>query len=106
MAALPDDLSHGESDDIDFSIYTPQVTETLSRADAPDGLEYVICYPPNAQPPSSNRDLAEPRPKLASSFTFGLDPFQLHACKCVDDNVSVLVSAHTSAGKVRVDATT
>lgn len=35
----------------------------------------------------------------AKTYPFVLDPFQEEAIKCIDNNQSVLVSAHTSAGK-------
>ena len=35
----------------------------------------------------------------AKTYPFVLDPFQEEAIKCLDNNQSVLVSAHTSAGK-------
>jgi hypothetical protein len=35
----------------------------------------------------------------AKEYPFSLDPFQREAIKCIDRNESVLVSAHTSAGK-------
>lgn len=38
----------------------------------------------------------------AKSFEFKLDSFQSQALKCIDNNQSVLVSAHTSAGKTAV----
>lgn len=38
----------------------------------------------------------------AKQFPFTLDTFQMQAVKCVDNNQSVLVSAHTSAGKTVV----
>lgn len=37
--------------------------------------------------------------KPAKTYPFILDPFQQEAIKCLDNNQSVLVSAHTSAGK-------
>ena len=37
--------------------------------------------------------------KPAKEYPFVLDPFQKEAIKCIDNNQSVLVSAHTSAGK-------
>ena len=36
------------------------------------------------------------------TFPFELDSFQKQALKCVENNQSVLVSAHTSAGKTVV----
>lgn len=38
----------------------------------------------------------------AKSYDFRLDSFQVQAIKCIDNNQSVLVSAHTSAGKTAV----
>jgi ATP-dependent RNA helicase DOB1 len=41
-------------------------------------------------------DTGDPPPKI---YPFRLDDFQLEAVGCIDDNESVLVAAHTSAGK-------
>jgi ATP-dependent RNA helicase DOB1 len=38
----------------------------------------------------------------AKSYKFQLDPFQKEAIHCIDNYQSVLVSAHTSAGKTVV----
>lgn len=35
----------------------------------------------------------------AKEYPFTLDPFQKEAILCIDNNQSVLISAHTSAGK-------
>ncbi|KAM5574312.1 DExH-box ATP-dependent RNA helicase DExH9 [Rosa sericea] len=51
--------------------------------------------PPPQQPPSSG---SEP----AKKFPFTLDPFQSEAIKCIENGESVMVSAHTSAGKTVV----
>lgn len=48
--------------------------------------------------PLRDRDDIEP----AKKFPFTLDPFQVQAVKCIDNSQSVLVSAHTSAGKTAV----
>ncbi|KAH7674653.1 RNA helicase protein [Dioscorea alata] len=40
--------------------------------------------------------------KMAKSYMFELDPFQSIAVACLERNESVLVSAHTSAGKTAV----
>ena len=39
---------------------------------------------------------------LLQEYPFILDPFQKEALKCLENNQSVLVSAHTSAGKTVV----
>lgn len=38
----------------------------------------------------------------AKEYKFVLDPFQKEAILCIENNQSVLVSAHTSAGKTVV----
>lgn len=38
----------------------------------------------------------------AKTYDFALDPFQKEAIQCLENNRSVLVSAHTSAGKTVV----
>ncbi|KAG7977675.1 hypothetical protein I3843_05G042100 [Carya illinoinensis] len=53
------------------------------------------CVPPARTPSSS----AEPPAKV---FEFTLDPFQSEAIKCLENGESVMVSAHTSAGKTVV----
>ena len=40
--------------------------------------------------------------KPAKQYPFVLDPFQKEAVLCLENNQSVLVSAHTSAGKTVV----
>lgn len=40
--------------------------------------------------------------KAAKEYKFVLDPFQEEAILCIENNQSVLVSAHTSAGKTVV----
>ncbi|XP_042208658.1 exosome RNA helicase MTR4-like [Homarus americanus] len=46
--------------------------------------------------------LKPPKDKPARTYPFILDPFQKEAILCIDNNQSVLVSAHTSAGKTVV----
>ncbi|KAM9516823.1 exosome RNA helicase MTR4 [Salvelinus alpinus] len=50
----------------------------------------------------ANEEYAQLKPrvgKAAKEYPFVLDPFQREAILCIDNNQSVLVSAHTSAGK-------
>lgn len=54
----------------------------------------VACPPGQAYRPLQPRE-GEP----AKVYPFTLDPFQTESILCVDNNQSVLVSAHTSAGK-------
>ncbi|KAK7081865.1 Exosome RNA helicase MTR4 [Halocaridina rubra] len=54
----------------------------------PIGQSYIPLHPPKEKP--------------AKSYPFMLDPFQKEAILCIDNDQSVLVSAHTSAGKTVV----
>ena len=48
-------------------------------------------------------DVLDERPKEpAKVYPFTLDPFQAKSIECLENNESVLVSAHTSAGKTVV----
>lgn len=56
-----------------------------------------------AIPPHENyTPLEPPKHEPAKTYPFILDPFQKEAILCIDNNQSVLVSAHTSAGKTVV----
>ncbi|MED6207966.1 Exosome RNA helicase MTR4 [Stylosanthes scabra] len=65
------------------------------------GCVHHVSYPEGYVPnPSggSNPNSLEP----AKKFPFPLDPFQSQAIACLENNESVMVSAHTSAGKTVV----
>ncbi|XP_020710480.2 exosome RNA helicase MTR4 [Athalia rosae] len=72
-----------------ITVHTIQTIESCTHEVAvPPGHEYV---------PLERKD--EP---LAKEYKFLLDPFQKEAILCIENNQSVLVSAHTSAGKTVV----
>lgn len=58
-------------------------------------------YPKNL-PPGVSPPKVEPPSKPAKEYPFALDPFQLQAVSYIDKEESVLVAAHTSAGKTAV----
>ena len=54
-------------------------------------------------PPEYVFETLKPPPEIpAKTYPFILDPFQKEALLCLENNQSVLVSAHTSAGKTVV----
>ncbi|XP_062509279.1 exosome RNA helicase MTR4-like [Corticium candelabrum] len=62
-----------------------------------------VCTHEVAVPPESEyKPLSTISGKPAKEYPFILDPFQKEALKCLENNQSVLVSAHTSAGKTVV----
>lgn len=63
-----------------------------------------VSYPENYVRPSSSSSVTQIQKdsKPAKEFPFTLDPFQSEAISCLDSGQSVMVSAHTSAGKTVV----
>ncbi len=69
-----------------ITVHTLDTVESCTHEVAlPPGQEYVPLRQPERDP--------------AKSYPFTLDPFQKQAILCIENNQSVLVSAHTSAGK-------
>jgi ATP-dependent RNA helicase DOB1 len=70
--------------------------------DGKSALAFTV-QPPGAGP-YDDSDLQEPfmGKTPAKQYQFTLDPFQQRAVNCIEKNESVLVSAHTSAGKTAV----
>lgn len=63
-----------------------------------EGCTHEVAVPPNQE----FVPLAQPTTEPAKQYSFILDPFQKEAILCIDNLESVLVSAHTSAGKTVV----
>ena len=61
----------------------------------PSPPQYSV-YPVDWKPDNTYRPASKP----AKDYPFTLDPFQKQAIQYIERNESVLVSAHTSAGKV------
>lgn len=56
---------------------------------------HEVAVPPNIEYVPLKASAGKP----AKEYPFPLDPFQKEAIICIENNQSVLVSAHTSAGK-------
>lgn len=70
----------------------------IYKITAPESCTHEVAYPPEI----AFEGLVEvPGPKVRT-FPFTLDAFQQQAVLCIDNNRSVMVSAHTSAGKTVV----
>jgi ATP-dependent RNA helicase DOB1 len=97
---------------------TTATTATTSTAatvgDGPAGAELLlgaglhpcsheVCLPKSANPPEGDGIFDPPMPaKLVREYPFTLDNFQRKAIGCLERKESVLVAAHTSAGKTVV----
>uniref|UniRef100_A0A1D1YL67 Superkiller viralicidic activity 2-like 2 n=2 Tax=Anthurium amnicola TaxID=1678845 RepID=A0A1D1YL67_9ARAE len=77
----------------------PREDEQLRLLDEPVACLHDVSYPEGYVPPPPDGVL---KSKPAKEFTFQLDPFQSESIRCLDSGESVMVSAHTSAGKTVV----
>ncbi|XP_029024555.1 exosome RNA helicase MTR4 [Betta splendens] len=79
--------------DLNLAEFMPQVK--VEQVETVEGCSHEV-----ALPASDEYKPLKPRVgKAAKEYPFILDPFQREAILCIDNNESVLVSAHTSAGK-------
>lgn len=68
---------------------------TVHTLDTLEGCTHEVAIYPGQQYIPLNADITTP----AKEYPFILDPFQKETIICIENNQSVLVSAHTSAGK-------
>lgn len=61
--------------------------------------KHEVAMPEGQEPTEDMINLVQPGHEPARSYKFELDPFQKAAVACIERDESVLVSAHTSAGK-------
>uniref|UniRef100_A0A131XF32 Putative cytoplasmic exosomal rna helicase ski2 dead-box superfamily protein n=1 Tax=Hyalomma excavatum TaxID=257692 RepID=A0A131XF32_9ACAR len=84
-------------DDFDPADYLPHVH--VHSVEAVEGCVHEVAVPEGMEYVPLKRDREGP---AAREYPFILDPFQKEAILCLEHNQSVLVSAHTSAGKTVV----
>lgn len=87
-----------------FNNFSLEVAAPRIKIFAVESLDGVSCIHEIAIPfsfdyTSLNRECTKNPAKV---YDFELDPFQKEAIICIENNQSVLVSAHTSAGKTVV----
>ncbi|XP_005720365.1 exosome RNA helicase MTR4 [Pundamilia nyererei] len=81
------------ANELNLAEFMPQVK--VEQVETVEGCSHEV-----ALPASEEYKPLKPRVgKAAKEYPFVLDPFQREAILCIDNNQSVLVSAHTSAGK-------
>ncbi|XP_041825884.1 exosome RNA helicase MTR4 [Melanotaenia boesemani] len=81
------------SNDINLAELMPQVK--VEQVETVEGCSHEVALPADDE----YKPLKPRVGKAAKEYPFVLDPFQREAILCIDNNQSVLVSAHTSAGK-------
>ncbi|KAM4527775.1 exosome RNA helicase MTR4 [Odontesthes bonariensis] len=81
------------ANDLNVAEFMPQVK--VEQVETVEGCSHEVALPSDEE-----YNPLKPRVgKAAKEYPFILDPFQREAILCIDNNQSVLVSAHTSAGK-------
>ena len=71
---------------------------TIHTIDTIESCTHEVAVPPGHEYVPMDYTTTKP----AKEYKFVLDPFQKEAILCIENNQSVLVSAHTSAGKTVV----
>jgi ATP-dependent RNA helicase DOB1 len=91
-------------EDASFYRYTEQHVSQKTRTERDDARSCLseVCYPPGWDLTQDPWKDWKPPAKAAKEYPFVLDPFQRLSVDCLEKNQSVLVSAHTSAGKTVV----
>ncbi|XP_018335844.2 exosome RNA helicase MTR4 [Agrilus planipennis] len=83
-------------DDINFEELRNRIV--VHEIESPESCTHEVACPPGYNFVPLQSRSTEP----AKIYPFALDPFQKESILCIDNNQSVLVSAHTSAGKTVV----
>ncbi|KAL7846848.1 hypothetical protein SRHO_G00218280 [Serrasalmus rhombeus] len=81
------------SEEINLADLMPKVK--VEQVETVEGCTHEVALPADEE----YKQLKPRVGKAAKEYPFILDPFQREAILCIDNNQSVLVSAHTSAGK-------
>ncbi|XP_056593376.1 LOW QUALITY PROTEIN: exosome RNA helicase MTR4 [Triplophysa dalaica] len=81
------------SEEINLAELMPKVK--TEQVETVEGCTHEVALPANEE----YKQLKPRVGKASKEYPFVLDPFQREAILCIDNNQSVLVSAHTSAGK-------
>jgi ATP-dependent RNA helicase DOB1 len=87
---------------LSLAVSVAAAEEAPSNLDPGSGrkaCKHEVAMPPGVLPTEEMLRLPRSNKKPAREYPFELDPFQQAAISCIEREESVLVSAHTSAGK-------
>jgi len=93
-----DEKVDDEEDQAVISLVEAAPRIKIHTLDTPSSCTHEVAVPPNCE----FTGLREPTRDPAKNYPFTLDPFQTQSVLCIENDQSVLVSAHTSAGKTVV----
>jgi len=91
--ATEEEKAKSDSSDVKLLESAPRVA--VHTLDTVESCTHEVAVPPGF----SLTPLRKPERQPAKEYAFALDPFQRQAILCIENGQSVLVSAHTSAGK-------
>jgi len=97
-AISADEKIDDEEDQAVISLVEAAPRIKIHTLDTPSSCTHEVAVPPNCE----FTGLREPTRDPAKNYPFTLDPFQTQSVLCIENDQSVLVSAHTSAGKTVV----
>jgi len=97
-ATSTDEKVDDEEDQAVISLVEAAPRIKIHTLDTPSSCTHEVAVPPNCE----FTGLREPTRDPAKNYPFTLDPFQTQSVLCIENDQSVLVSAHTSAGKTVV----
>lgn len=80
------------------NVFADQNRIKIYQVESLEGCLHEVAVPPSVTYQPLRRTSRPP----AKSYPFILDPFQKEAIHCIENDQSVMVSAHTSAGKTVV----
>ena len=86
----------GEGEGVQAGIQSDGVNSEIGR------VTHSVCVPKGVEVTAEMRNPSYPPPNPAREYPFSLDPFQKMSIAVLERQESVLVSAHTSAGKTVV----
>jgi len=98
VAASDDEKVDDEEDQTVVSLVEAAPRIKIHTLETPSSCTHEVAVPPNCE----FTGLREPTRDPAKNYPFTLDPFQTQSVLCIENDQSVLVSAHTSAGKTVV----
>jgi len=92
----PQQQPKDETDEVTLAEVLPRIT--VHKVETLEACTHEVAVPPGGEYHGLKQSTTEP----AKTYPFILDPFQKESVLCIENNQSVLVSAHTSAGKTVV----
>lgn len=97
-----DDNEEQAEEDINQKLAKLAPKASIYQLDTPEGCLHEVVSPTDIEYSSLRDPFGNENFKAAKEYPFQIDPFQKEAILCIENNQSVLVSAHTSAGKTVV----